>query len=233
VQVALKTSAEWLRDALGYECRDLQLLEAALTHRSAGGAHNERLEFLGDAILNCVVAMLVFREFAAADEGDLSRFRASLVSGESLAVIAGEIGLGDRLHLGSGELKSGGFRRKSILADGLEAVLGAIYLDGGYSAAASAVEKLFVPRLSILPTATELKDPKTRLQETLQARGMPVPQYIVESITGKAHEQIFQVSCIVDSLSVAATGSGPSRRAAEQSAAKQVLDELATAKASA
>ena len=222
----MKTSAEWLRDALGYQCRDTQLLESALTHRSAGGAHNERLEFLGDAVLNCVVAMLVFREFGDANEGDLSRFRASLVSGEALAVVAGEIGLGDRLHLGSGELKSGGFRRKSILADGLEAVLGAIYLDGGYSAAEAAIERLFVPRLSMLPAATDLKDPKTRLQEALQGRGLPIPQYIVETISGKAHEQVFKVSCVVDSLSVAAAGTGSSRRAAEQAAAKQVLDEL-------
>ena len=132
----MKTAAQWLHDVLGYECRDAALLEAALTHRSAGGPHYERLEFLGDAVLNCVVAMLIFREFGAANEGDLSRFRASLVSGEALAVIASEIGLGDQLRLGSGELKSGGFRRKSILADALEALFGAIYLDGGFPAAA-------------------------------------------------------------------------------------------------
>ena len=139
----MKTAAEWLRDALGYECRDAALLEAALTHRSAGGPHYERLEFLGDAVLNCVVAMLIFREFGAADEGDLSRFRASLVSGEALAVIAAEIELGDQLRLGSGELKSGGFRRKSILADALEALFGAIYLDGGFAAAEQVIERLF------------------------------------------------------------------------------------------
>jgi len=222
----LKTSVQWLHDALGYDCRDEKLLEAALTHRSAGGAHNERLEFLGDAILNCVVAMLVFREFAAADEGDLSRFRASLVSGESLAVVAAELGLGDRLHLGSGELKSGGFRRKSILADGLEAVLGAIYLDGGFPAAQQVIERLFVRRLSELPSATELKDPKTRLQETLQARGLPIPVYTVESVTGKAHLQVFRVSCQAHGLGLIASGEGPSRRAAEQIAAKQLLDQM-------
>ena len=143
----MKTAREWLLDALGYECRDPALLEAALTHRSAGGPHNERLEFLGDAVLNCVVAMLVFREFGAADEGELSRFRASLVSGEALAVVAAEIELGEQLRLGSGELKSGGFRRKSILADALEALFGAIYLDGGFDAAAQVIERLFVPRL--------------------------------------------------------------------------------------
>jgi ribonuclease-3 len=223
----LKTSTAWLRDAFGYECRDVKLLEAALTHRSAGGAHNERLEFLGDAILNCVVAMLVFREFAAADEGDLSRFRASLVSGESLAVIAAELGVGDRLHLGSGELKSGGFRRKSILADGLEAILGAIYLDGGFVAAQNAIERLFVPRLVNLPSAMDLKDPKTRLQEALQARGLAIPVYVVESISGKAHDQVFRVSCKTEALGLLAVGEGASRRAAEQTAAKQLLEQIA------
>jgi ribonuclease-3 len=227
----LKTSVEWLHAAFGHEFRDAKLLESALTHRSAGGAHNERLEFLGDAILNCVVATLVFREFAAADEGDLSRFRASLVSGESLAVIAAELGVGDRLHLGSGELKSGGFRRKSILADGLEAILGAIYLDGGFTAAQSAIERLFVPRLAVLPSATDLKDPKTRLQEALQARGLAIPTYAVESISGKAHAQVFRVSCIVDSLSLVTIGDGPSRRVAEQTAAKQLLEQITATRA--
>jgi ribonuclease-3 len=227
----LKTSVEWLRDALGYEFRDVKLLEAALTHRSAGGAHNERMEFLGDAVLNCVVAMIVFREFAAANEGDLSRFRASLVSGESLAIIAAELGVGDRMHLGSGELKSGGFRRKSILADGLEAIIGAIFLDGGFAAAQTAVEGLFVPRMASLPTATELKDPKTRLQEALQARGLSIPSYVVESITGKAHLQVFRVSCTSDALGLMGIGEGASRRAAEQAAAKQVLDQIEATRA--
>ena len=225
----LTSATEWLYNALGYEFRDVRLLDAALTHRSAGGAHNERLEFLGDAVLNCVVAMLVFREFANANEGDLSRFRASLVSGEALAVVAADLGLGDRLHLGSGELKSGGFRRKSILADGLEAVIGAVYLDGGFEAAQGVVERLIVPQLAQLPSATELKDPKTRLQETLQAQGMPVPSYVVESITGKAHVQIFKVSCAASVLGLTTVGEGASRRAAEQAAAKTMLDQLAEA----
>lgn len=202
------------------------LLQAALTHRSAGGPHNERLEFLGDAILNCVVAKLVFREFGAADEGDLSRFRASLVSGEALAVIAAEISLGDQVRLGSGELKSGGFRRKSILADTLEAVFGAIYLDGGFVAAEAVIERLFVPRLDRLPTAAELKDPKTRLQEVLQAQGLPLPAYVVDSVTGEAHNQQFQVACAVAALGLRRVGSGPSRRRAEQAAAQLLLDEL-------
>jgi ribonuclease-3 len=223
----LKTPAEWLRDALGYECRDAALLEAALTHRSAGGPNNERLEFLGDAVLNCVVAMLVFREFGAADEGDLSRFRASLVSGEALAVIAAEIELGDQLRLGSGELKSGGFRRKSILADTLEALVGAIYLDGGFDAAARVIGRLFGARLDRLPSAADLKDPKTRLQETLQARGLPLPVYAVEAVSGEAHSQEFRVVCAVDALGLRTVGTGASRRRAEQAAAQQLLTALA------
>jgi ribonuclease III len=222
----LKTAAAWLKHALDYECKDAALLEAALTHRSAGGAHNERLEFLGDAVLNCVVAKLVFSEFGAADEGDLSRFRASLVSGEALAVIAAEIELGDQIRLGSGELKSGGFRRKSILADALEALFGAIYLDGGFDAAARVIERLFVRRLHLMPSAAELKDPKTRLQEALQAQGLPLPSYSVDSITGEAHNQQFEVSCSVATLQIRTAASGPSRRRAEQAAAQLLLNEL-------
>jgi ribonuclease-3 len=203
------------------------LLEAALTHRSAGGPHNERLEFLGDAVLNCVAAVLVFREFATADEGELSRFRASLVSGETLAAIAADIGLGSQVRLGSGELKSGGFRRKSILADALEALFGAIYLDGGYAAATTVVERLLATRLDKLPSAAELKDPKTRLQETLQARGLPLPVYAVESISGEAHNQLFNVYCVVEALGLKTLGAGASRRRAEQAAAQLLLDELA------
>jgi ribonuclease-3 len=224
--IALKTAAQWLKEALDYECRDAALLEAALTHRSAGGSHYERMEFLGDAVLNCVVAKLVFSEFGAADEGDLSRFRASLVSGEALAVIAQEIHLGDQLRLGSGELKSGGFRRKSILADALEALFGAIYLDGGFAAAERVIERVFVPRLVHLPTAAELKDPKTRLQEALQAQGLPLPVYSVDAITGEAHNQQFRIVCAVDTLGLRTSASGPSRRRAEQAAAQLLLDEL-------
>jgi ribonuclease-3 len=220
----LKKAGEWLRDALGYECRDAALLEAALTHRSAGGANNERLEFLGDAVLNCVVGALVFREFAAATEGDLSRFRATLVNGEALAAIAVEIELGDQLRLGSGELKSGGYRRKSILADTLEALFGAIYLDGGFDAAAQVIERVMLGRLDKLPSAAELKDPKTRLQELLQARGLPLPNYVVESIGGEAHNQMFHVSCAVQALELKVLASGPSRRRAEQAAALLLLD---------
>jgi len=222
----LKNATEWAHETLGYRCRDAALLASALTHRSAGGQHNERLEFLGDAVLNCVVAMLVFREFGAASEGDLSRFRASLVSGEALAVIAAEIKLGDHLRLGPGELRSGGFRRKSILADTLEAVFGAICLEGGFDAAAEVIERLIVPRLGRLPSAAELKDPKTRLQEALQARALPLPVYTVEAVTGEAHNQRFEVRCAVDALGLDARASGSSRRSAEQAAAQQLLQNL-------
>ena len=215
---------QWLRETLGRECRDAALLDAALTHRSAAGINNERLEFLGDAVLNCVVAMMLYREFGAADEGDLSRFRASLVSGESLARIAAEIGLGEQLRLGSGELKSGGFRRKSILADALEALFGALYLDGGFEAAAQAIERLYAGRLDRLPTAAELKDPKTRLQEALQARGYPLPVYTVESVTGEPHDQTFHVSCCVEALDLLEQACGGSRCKAEQAAAAAVLE---------
>ncbi len=225
----MKTPAEWLQDALGYRCGDPSLLDAALTHRSAGGPNNERLEFLGDAVLNCVVARLVYREYPSAPEGELSRFRASLVSGESLAVIAAELGLGDHLKMGSGELKSGGFRRKSILADGFEALLGAIYLDGGFDAVAQVIERQFLPRLDRLPTAAELKDPKTRLQEALQARSLPLPVYAVESISGEAHNQHFLVSCRAELLGLRAEGEGASRRGAEQEAALKVLEQLGDA----
>lgn len=220
---SLNRAAQWLQDSLDYQCQDQALLDSALTHRSAGGQNNERLEFLGDAVLNCVVAMMIFREFANADEGELSRFRASLVSGEALAVIAAEIQLGDHLRLGSGELKSGGFRRKSILADALEALFGAIYLDGGFDAAAHVIERLFIARLDRLPSAAELKDPKTRLQERLQAKGLPLPVYSVESVTGEAHNQSFEVSCAVEVLALKAIGRGGSRRRAEQVAASQLL----------
>jgi ribonuclease-3 len=219
----MKALPQWLLDTFGYECRDLSLFEAALTHRSAGSPHNERLEYLGDAVLNCVTASLLYDTFADAPEGELSRYRSALVSGESLAAIAAEYQIGERLRLGAGELKSGGFRRKSILADALEALLGAIYLDGGFNAAAQTIKRLFAARLPQLPAIALLKDPKTRLQEALQARAIALPEYAVESISGEAHAQHFVMRCEVPSLSLRATGEGSSRRIAEQEAAQQVF----------
>lgn len=222
----MKTLAEWLLDVFGYQCHDLHIFEAALTHRSAGGQHNERLEFLGDAVLNCVTADVLYRYFPHSPEGELSRYRATLVSGESLAALAATLNLGDRMQLGSGELKSGGFRRKSILADALEALFGAMYIDGGFAAAATVIEKIFAPRLPHLPSAAQLKDPKTRLQETLQSRALALPDYVVESITGEPHVQHFRVQCEVPTLSIKTFGEGSSRRAAEQEAAKTAFDQL-------
>lgn len=213
----------WTHRSLGYVFSDPGLCEAALTHRSAAPAHNERLEFLGDSVLNCSVARLLFEAYPGADEGALSRLRASLVSGETLALIAADLGLGDYLRLGSGELKSGGFRRASILADALEALFGAIFIDAGFEPAFAVAQRIFGPRLAGLPPASELKDPKTRLQEALQGRGLALPVYALTGVVGEAHDQFFTVSCEVAALELASVGEGASRRRAEQQAAAGVL----------
>ena len=199
------------------------LFRAALTHRSAAGPNNERLEFLGDAVLNLVVAHHLYAAFPEATEGDLSRLRARLVSGEPLAEVAASLKLGEALQLGSGELKTGGFRRQSILADAFEAVCGALYLDGGLAVAEGVIEKLFGPRIAALPAPHELKDAKTRLQEYLQSRGLTLPRYRVERVEGEAHAQIFHVTCEVPVLGLSAEGRGSSRRRAEQEAAERIL----------
>jgi len=217
---------QWLRDRLGYEVRDAALFSAALTHRSAGRPHNERLEFLGDAVLNLSIAEHLYRTHPQANEGDLSRLRAWLVSSPPLAATAAQIGLGEVLHLGSGELKTGGFRRESILADALEAVLGAIYLDAGLSAAQRVIFALFGERLAHLPDTDALKDSKTRLQEHLQSRGLPLPAYEVVRTEGEVHAQTFWVRCEVEALGRHTTGQGLSRRRAEQEAAAVLLREL-------
>jgi ribonuclease-3 len=222
----MPAAADWLREHFGYACRDAALLEAALTHRSAAALNNERLEYLGDAVLSFVVADLLYRALPQAPEGDLSRLRASLVSGETLAAVATELGLGEWLVLGEGELKSGGYRRKSILADALEALVGAIYLDGGMEPARAMVERLLRPRLENLPPAAELKDSKTRLQETLQGRGQELPVYTVLAVFGPPHQQTFRVRCELPGLGLAAEAEGSSRRRAEQEAARRVQDEL-------
>jgi ribonuclease-3 len=222
----LQSADKWAEQRLGYRFRDPALLEAALTHRSASRTNYERLEFLGDSVLNFVVALLAFRAFPEAPEGDLSRYRAALVSAPTLAAVATTLALGDQLRLGSGELKSGGFRRDSILADCLEAILGAIYLDGGLEAAGDVVERLLGHRLRELPAAEILKDPKTRLQEALQSRGLPLPRYALDEIGGEPHEQWFVASCEAPALSLRASGRGSSRRRAEQEAAQKVLEAL-------
>jgi ribonuclease III len=218
--------ASWVERTFGYVFTTPALCHTAVTHRSAGADHNERLEFLGDSILNCAVARLLFDAHPLADEGALSRLRASLVSGDTLAQIAGDSGLGEFLLLGQGELKSGGFRRASILADALEAILGAIFLDSGFDAAAAAVARIMGPRMSDLPAADALKDPKTRLQEVLQARGLALPIYTLTAVGGDPHAQSFTVTCDVPVFGVAAVGEGASRRRAEQLAAAKVIDLL-------
>jgi len=216
----------WVRAQLGYEPREAALFRAALTHRSVPGPNNERLEFLGDAVLNLIVAHHLYAAFPDASEGDLSRLRARVVSGEPLAEVAASLKLGEALQLGSGELKTGGFRRQSILADAFEAVCGALYLDGGLAAAERVIERLFEPRIASLPAPHELKDAKTRLQEYLQSRGLALPQYRVERVAGEAHAQTFHVTCEVPALRLAAEGHGSSRRRAEQEAAERILSGM-------
>lgn len=211
--------------ALGHEFTDEALLTAALTHRSAGGHNNERLEFLGDAVLGLVVAEALFRAREQAREGELSRLRASLVKRDTLAEVARELHLGDYLHLGVGEQRSGGFRRASILADALEAVFGAIYLDGGFDAARACILRLFDARLSDLPQAAQ-KDAKTRLQELLQGRALALPRYELTATQGQDHAQRFTVSCTVEPLALRTEGEGSSRQQAEQIAALRMLETI-------
>jgi ribonuclease-3 len=215
-----------LQKKLAYEFGDPALLVQAVTHRSAGGTNNERLEYLGDAVLGLVVAEALFQRSPAATEGELSRLRATLVRKQTLAEIARDLELGDYLKLGSGELKSGGYRLDSILADALEAVVGAIYLDGGLGPSSDWIQKKFASRLETLPSAAELKDAKTRLQELLQSRHLKLPAYSVTRVHGEAHAQTFEVECRVSEQNKATHGSGKSRRLAEQQAAEAMLKAL-------
>lgn len=215
--------AAWVERSFGYVFSQPELCSVALTHRSAAAHHNERLEFLGDSILNCAVASMLYEANPLANEGALSRQRASLVSGDTLAQIAAELGFGEHLYLGGGELKSGGYRRASILADALEAMLGAIFLDSGFDAAAAVVRHIIGPRMSDMPAVSALKDPKTRLQEALQARGFALPVYTLTAVDGEAHAQTFTVSCEVLALGLSTTADGGNRRRAEQVAADRLL----------
>ncbi len=215
-----------LGQLLEYRFNDLGLLEQALTHRSASAQNNERLEFLGDAVLSFVISAELYARFTQEDEGRLSRLRASLVKGETLAKVAKDLALGDYLRLGSGELKSGGHRRESILADAFEATLGAVYLDGGIDPVRRIILALFAERMANLTPETVLKDPKTRLQEYLQSRRLPLPEYAVLTISGEAHKQQFEVSCRVTGLAEPTFASGRSRRKAEQQAAADALARL-------
>ncbi len=215
-----------LERRIGYNFTDEALLTLALTHRSVGANNNERLEFLGDSILNFVIAEDLYRRFPKAREGQLSRLRAQLVKGVTLAEIAKEFGLGDYLLLGSGELKSGGFRRESILADAVESIIGAIFNDTGFEASKERILFWYSSRLDSLSLQDTQKDPKTRLQEFLQSRQQALPKYDVVSVEGEAHEQTFYVECIIDMLKQKSAGSGSSRRIAEQKAARVALTAL-------
>ena len=209
----------------GYVFQSREILKQALTHRSFGTAHNERLEFLGDSILNCIIAQALYERFLDVREGDLSRLRANLVRQETLAEIAQGLGLGEQLRLGEGELKSGGFRRPSILADGLEALFGAVFLDGGFDKARETVLRLFEPYLSNLDPQHSGKDAKTTLQEFLQGRRLALPQYLLRATRGEAHAQEFEVECLIPELGITAIGRGTSRRSAEQEAAKRAFEQ--------
>ncbi len=211
---------------LGYEFSDVKLLEQALTHRSASNQHNERLEFLGDSILSIVISDALFHQFPKATEGDLSRMRATLVRGDTLAIIAKEFKLGDYLNLGPGELKSGGFRRESILADAVEAIIGAIYLDADLETCRALLLKWYQQRLAEIKPGVGQKDAKTLLQEYLQGVKKPLPEYQVTLVEGEAHDQTFTVECRVIDIAEPVVGVGSSRRKAEQMAAAQVLELL-------
>ncbi|MAY40179.1 MULTISPECIES: ribonuclease III [Spongiibacter] len=211
---------------LGYVFSDEALLQHALTHRSYGPEHNERLEFLGDSLLNMIVTDVLFSRYPGLDEGELSRMRAALVSGKTLAQVATELQLGDSLRLGAGERNSGGHRRSSTLADAVEALLGAVYLEAGMQACRDCVMRWFASRLDQLDPTASHKDAKTRLQELLQARKQPLPDYQLCGTEGKAHQQAFTVSCVVSLLSDPVVATGTSRRKAEQAAAEAVLARL-------
>lgn len=211
---------------LHYTFSDVSLLQQALTHRSAARKHNERLEFLGDAVLGLVIAQRVYEKFPNLPEGKLTRMRSNLVKGETLAKVARELSLGELMKLGPGEMKSGGRRRDSILADAVEAILGAIYVESGIDAVALTINKLFEKRIKALDPDEQIKDNKTQLQEYLQSRQLDLPDYKVTDIKGKDHAQMFTVKCNVHALKIYKTGAGKSRRIAEQEAAKQILEAL-------
>ena len=215
-----------LQKAIGHRFSRLELLQQAVTHRSFGSPHNERLEFLGDSIVNCVTAIALFERFGELREGDMSRLRANLVRQEALHRLADGLKLGDYLRLGEGEMKSGGHRRPSILADALEAIFAAVFLDAGFEAAKAVIDQLYASSIASLDPARALKDPKTALQEWLQGRRMPLPKYSLADARGEAHQQEFEVECEITGLGLKTRGIGVSRRAAEQQSAQRALELL-------
>jgi ribonuclease-3 len=219
-------SFETLARKLGHVFSDASLLKMAMTHRSYGSPHNERLEFLGDGVLNCVIASALYKRFADLPEGDLSRLRANLVRQDALHQLALSLDIGAELRLGEGELKSGGHQRPSILADALEALIGAVYLDAGFDAAREVIARLYAPLVGELKPGQAQKDAKTRLQEWLQGRKKALPRYHLLDSTGAAHERRFEVACEIDNPPLRTTGQGSSRRIAEQAAAENALKAL-------
>ena len=217
-----------LLEKLAYSFNDIELLNEALTHRSYATKNNERLEFLGDGILNFVIAHELFKQYPDVQEGDLSRLRATLVNKESLAEIAGQLNLGEVILLGTGELKSGGCRRPSILADTVESILGAVYIDGGFESCRDLIVRLYAKRLASPTDLQSLKDPKTRLQELLQSRRFSLPESRVVNIKGQAHSQLFHVRCSIDKMNIKVDGEGKSRRKAEQDAAEKAISKVVT-----
>ena len=215
-----------IEQTLGHSFSSSSLLQTALTHRSHSTPHNERFEFLGDSILDAVVARLLFDRFPDLPEGDLSRLRANLVRQDSLHQLALRLSLGNYLRLGEGELKSGGAQRPSILADALEAIFGAIWLDAGFEAASAVIARLYAEMLASINSGKPIKDAKTRLQELLQARRLPLPKYLLAGTEGEAHAQQFRMCCEIESLKIRTEGSGGSRRAAEQIAAERALERM-------
>ncbi len=218
--------AQWAARHLEYTFDDESLLEQALTHRSASRTNNERLEFLGDSLLNFAIAHRLFHGRAEDDEGDLSRARAALVNKSVLAAVGRRLKVEEQLILGPGEMRSGGAHRSAALADAVEALIGAVFVDGGYEAARALVDRLFESELDRLPEAADLKDAKTRLQEWLQGRGLGLPRYGVEAVEGKEHRRVFTVVCEIEAAHVTSTGTGSSRRIAEQEAAARALSVL-------
>jgi ribonuclease-3 len=222
----MQTRVAELEARLGHVWQQRELLTQALTHRSAGSPNNERLEFLGDGVLNCIIGQLLYERFPMLPEGRLSRLRANLVNQDSLHAIAQHIGLGPHLRLGEGELKSGGAQRPSILADTIESLLGAAFLDAGFEAAREMVRRLFETQVAGIDPSAQGKDAKTRLQEWLQPRRHGLPSYVLQATLGQAHAQTFRVECRIEPLNLVTQGEGPSRKAAEQQAAEAALARL-------
>ena len=219
----MKNAERWLEKTLLYRFQDIELFQQALSHRSATQKNNERLEFLGDAVLDFVISDELYRLRPDVSEGDLSKLRASLVRDDSLAALALELGFGDHLILGSGEMKTGGHRRESILADALEAIFGAVFLDSGIDASRAVIEHVFAERLQNLPDIKDLRDPKTRLQEWLQSRKLALPVYELVAKSGQDHKQRFTVSCSVAEQTAVTQGEASSLRKAEQKAARKMI----------